>query len=59
MSQDDAVQRDDPMAQALAQAHAAAARGEAPSGAVVVRAGKIIAAAGNRTLADHDPTAHA
>jgi tRNA(adenine34) deaminase len=49
----------DPMAEALAQARAAAARGEVPVGAVVVRDGVVIAAAGNRTLADHDPTAHA
>ena len=47
------------MAEAFAQARAAAARGEAPIGAVVLRAGSIIAAAGNRTIADHDPTAHA
>ena len=44
---------------ALAQARTAAAQGEVPVGAVVVRAGKIIAAAGNRVLADRDPTAHA
>jgi len=49
----------DPMAEALAQARAAAARGEVPVGAVVVRDGVVIASAGNRTLADHDPTAHA
>jgi tRNA(adenine34) deaminase len=30
-----------------------------PVGCVVVRNGTIIAAAGNRTLADRDPTAHA
>jgi tRNA(Arg) A34 adenosine deaminase TadA len=35
------------------------ARGEVPVGAVVVREGEVIAAAGNRTLADRDPTAHA
>jgi tRNA(Arg) A34 adenosine deaminase TadA len=49
----------DPMAEALAQARAAAERGEVPVGAVVVRDGVVIASAGNRTLADHDPTAHA
>ncbi|WP_107989007.1 nucleoside deaminase [Breoghania corrubedonensis] len=47
------------MDEALAQAEAAAARGEVPVGAVIVRDGEIIAAAGNRTLADNDPTAHA
>lgn len=51
----------DPMARAFAEAEAAAARGEAPIGAVVVEAatGRILAAAGNRTEADHDPSAHA
>jgi tRNA(adenine34) deaminase len=48
------------MARALAEARAAAARGEVPVGAVVSAAdGTIIAAAGNRTLELHDPTAHA
>ncbi len=48
------------MAAALAQAQAAAARGEVPVGAVVVDpAGDIIAAAGNRTRELNDPTAHA
>src|SRR5229473_559523 len=44
---------------ALTQAHAAAAAGEVPVGCVVVRAGEVIARTHNRTLADHDPTAHA
>jgi tRNA(adenine34) deaminase len=44
---------------ALAQARAAAADGEVPVGCVVVRDGEVIARAHNRTLADHDPTAHA
>lgn len=44
---------------AFDEARAAALRGEAPIGACLVRNGKILAAAGNRTLADHDPTAHA
>lgn len=48
-----------PMARALEEARAAGARGEVPIGAVVTRGGAIIAAAGNRTIADHDPTAHA
>lgn len=48
------------MPQALAEARAAAARGEVPVGAVLTdAAGRVVAAAGNRTEADHDPTAHA
>ena len=48
------------MPQALAEARAAAARGEVPVGAVITDpAGRIIAAAGNRTRETHDPTAHA
>jgi tRNA(adenine34) deaminase len=38
---------------------AAAAAGEVPVGCVIVHEGKIIARAGNRTLAERDPTAHA
>jgi tRNA(adenine34) deaminase len=49
-----------PMALALAEAEAAAARGEVPVGAVLVdREGRNLAAAGNRVEGDHDPTAHA
>ena len=55
----DEVGRLDPMGEALAQARAAAARGEVPVGALVVKDGIVIARAGNRTLADRDPTAHA
>lgn len=48
------------MDRALDQARAAAARGEVPVGAVVVAPdGQIIAAAGNQTRADNDPSAHA
>lgn len=47
------------MDDALAEARAAAARGEVPVGAVVVRDGRILARAGNRTLELKDPTAHA
>ena len=49
-----------PMALALAEAEAAAARGEVPVGAVLVDGhGNVLAAAGNRVEADHDPLAHA
>jgi tRNA(adenine34) deaminase len=44
---------------ALDQARAAGAAGEVPVGCVIVRAGAVVAQAGNRTLADRDPTAHA
>jgi len=44
---------------ALEEARAAEARGEVPVGCVIVRDGEVIAHAGNRTLADKDPTAHA
>ena len=47
------------MQAALAEAKHAAVAGEVPVGCVIVRAGAIIARARNRTLADHDPTAHA
>jgi cytidine deaminase len=47
------------MAAALDEARAAAARGEVPVGAVVVRDGQIVARAGNRTRELNDPTAHA
>jgi tRNA(Arg) A34 adenosine deaminase TadA len=48
------------MERALAEARSAAERGEVPIGAVIVRAdGALLAAAGNRTEADRDPTAHA
>ena len=45
---------------ALEEARAARDLGEVPIGAVVVSgSGEILARAGNRTLALHDPTAHA
>lgn len=47
------------MAQALAEAQVAAAAGEVPVGAVVVRRGQVIAAAHNAPRALADPTAHA
>ena len=47
------------MALALEEARAAASRGEVPVGAVIVRAGEVVARAGNRTRELADPTAHA
>ncbi len=45
---------------ALEEARAAAERGEVPVGAVIVGAdGAVLAAAGNRTREDLDPTGHA
>jgi tRNA(adenine34) deaminase len=44
---------------ALEHAAVAGARGEVPVGAVLVRAGDIVAAGGNAPIASHDPTAHA
>lgn len=53
--------RPTPMDLALAEAEAAAERGEVPVGAVVVdgRTGAVLARAGNAVEAAHDPTAHA
>lgn len=48
------------MAEALAEARAAGARGEVPVGAVLVSPeGEVVARAGNRTRERSDPTAHA
>jgi len=47
------------MAVALDEARAAALADEVPIGAAVVLDGRVIARAGNRTLRDGDPTAHA
>src|ERR1700733_8615394 len=44
---------------ALEEARAAGRSGEVPVGCVVVHAGAVVARAGNRMLADRDPTAHA
>jgi tRNA(adenine34) deaminase len=44
---------------ALEEARGAAAAGEVPVGCVIVRSGDVVARAGNRTLLDRDPTAHA
>ena len=47
------------MNRALEVAREAGRLGEVPVGAVVVIGGREVAAAGNRVLADQDPTAHA
>ena len=47
------------MSLALAEAEAAAARGEVPVGAVIAGNGEVVASAGNRTRELSDPTAHA
>ena len=47
------------MDQALDEARKAKSAGEVPVGCLIVRDGAVVAAAGNRTLADRDPTAHA
>jgi tRNA(adenine34) deaminase len=44
---------------ALKAAENAGKSGEVPIGCVIVREGAVIASAGNRTLTDRDPTAHA
>ncbi len=53
------IEDDTFMALALQQAQAAAAKGEVPVGAVVVKDGVVIAVGRNSPIADHDPTAHA
>jgi tRNA(adenine34) deaminase len=50
---------EDAMSAAFAEARDAEARGEAPIGAAILRAGVIVARAGNRTRELADPTAHA
>jgi tRNA(adenine34) deaminase len=47
------------MSRALDLARTAPSRGEVPVGAVIVRAGHVLAEAHNRTVTDADPTAHA
>lgn len=47
------------MHHALTLAEQAAAAGEVPVGAVLVRADELIGAGWNRPIADHDPSAHA
>ena len=47
------------MRQALALALRAQAEGEVPVGAVLVQEGKILGEGWNRTIGEHDPSAHA
>lgn len=47
------------MGRALRLARSAAGRGEIPVGAVVLRDGVVLGAAGNFSVAAHDPTGHA
>jgi tRNA(adenine34) deaminase len=47
------------MREALALAAEAAAAGEVPVGAVVVKEGRVIGRGSNRPISSHDPTAHA
>jgi tRNA(adenine34) deaminase len=47
------------MEMALDEARAAGEAGEVPVGCVIVHDGAVVARAGNRTLTDADPTAHA
>lgn len=54
MSRDEAWMR-----QAIALAGRAAAEGEVPVGALVVRDGSVLGEGWNRPIASHDPTAHA
>ncbi len=49
----------EPMRRALQLAHEAAALGEVPVGAVVVKDGKVVGEGHNLTRTDADPTAHA
>ena len=44
---------------ALKAAEKAGKSGEVPIGCVIVRDGEVVAVAGNRTISDRDPTAHA
>jgi len=49
----------EPMRRALQLAQEAAAAGEVPVGAVVVKDGKVVGEGHNLTRTNHDPTAHA
>ena len=49
----------DHMRRALALARAAAATGEVPVGAILVRGGEVLGEGANCPIGEHDPTAHA
>jgi tRNA(adenine34) deaminase len=53
------AQDEQAMRLALDQAHNAALVGEVPVGAVIMRAGQVMATGYNRPITEHDPTAHA
>lgn len=55
----DRAEEEQMMRMALVQAKRAAAHAEIPVGAVLVHQGQVIARAYNRTIRDHNPTAHA
>ncbi len=59
MSMDSTPQDEAAMRIALDQAHNAWLVGEVPVGAVILRAGQVIATGYNRPITEHDPTAHA
>jgi tRNA(adenine34) deaminase len=59
MIQSPSASKLDPMGAAFDEARAAGAVGEVPVGAALVRDGALVAVAGNRTIAERDPTAHA
>ncbi len=59
MSSDSTTADERAMRLALDQAHNAWLVGEVPVGAVIMRAGQVIATGYNRPITEHDPTAHA
>ena len=59
MKQDASADPSSPMSRALELAEQAAAAGEVPVGAVIVRKGRVIAEAANAMRQSGDPTAHA
>jgi tRNA(adenine34) deaminase len=56
---DDTAAHEDSMALAIEQARQAEAHGDVPIGAAILRAGEVLAAAGNERELRRDPTAHA
>ena len=59
MTEDEAITDDEAMLLALDEARSAAGSGDAPVGAVVVVAGRVVARAHNEREQRNDPTAHA